>query len=180
MLILMLLGPPAAGKGTQAARLSSELGLAHLSPGDILRGHREAGDELGRRAADYIDRGELVPDELVNEMMLGVLKGKEGFVLDGYPRNVAQAETLSRNLEARGEGLTAVLLIEVPEDVAIERMAGRGRGDDNPETFRARLRTYHEATEPLIDFYERRGLLRRVDGSGNEDEVHEAIVRTLD
>jgi adenylate kinase len=179
MLILMLLGPPAAGKGTQAARLSSDLGLAHLSPGAILRDQVELGSELGLKVGGYLDRGELVPDELVNEMMLGALAGKQGFLLDGYPRNVAQAETLTRNLDARGEALSRVVLIEVPEDVAVERMAGRGRGDDNPETFRARLRTYHESTEPLIDYYEQRGLLRRVDGSGNEDEVHAAIQAAL-
>jgi adenylate kinase len=173
---IALLGPPGCGKGTQAARLSDGLGYEQLATGDLLRNARAAGSELGRRAAEYMDRGELVPDDVIVaalEEALGALDEKS-VVLDGFPRTVAQAEGLGRDLDA-------VVLIDVPDDLVVERISGRrqGRADDNPETVRERLRVYHDETEPLIDYYASRGLLRRVDGAGAPDEVHAAVLRGL-
>jgi adenylate kinase len=173
---IALLGPPGSGKGTQAARLSDELGYEQLATGNLLRDARAAGTELGRRAAEYMDRGELVPDAVIVsalEEALGEL-GERPVVLDGFPRTVAQAEELGRDLDA-------VVLIDVPDDLVAERIRGRqdGRADDDPETVRERLRVYHDETEPLIDYYGARGLLKRVDGAGTPDEVHAAVLRGL-
>jgi adenylate kinase len=172
---ITLLGPPGSGKGTQAARLA-RLGFATLATGDLLRQARAAGSDLGRRAAEYMDRGELVPDDVIVaalEQALAELDDRS-VVLDGFPRTVAQAEAL-------GRGVDAAILIDVPDDVVVERIAGRGQGraDDDPATVRERLRVYHRETEPLIDYYEARGLLRRVDGTGGPEEVHAALLRRL-
>ena len=172
---IVLLGPPGCGKGTQASRLT-EFGFAPLATGDLLRAARVQDTELGRRAAQYMDRGELVPDDVVVaalEAALAVL-GDRPVVLDGFPRTVAQAEALGRDLDA-------AVLIDVPDDVVVQRIAGRGEGraDDDPETVRERLRVYHRETEPLIDYYEARGILRRVDGAGDPDAVHAALLDGL-
>jgi adenylate kinase len=208
---LILLGPPGAGKGTQAGRLREEFHLPYLGTGDLLREHRERGTELGREAAGYMERGELVPDQLVVAMILDKVEaeGEDGFLLDGFPRNTTQADALGEELGRRGRGLTAVLLIDVPDDVVIQRLSGRRqcpdghlyhvdfdpperegvcdqdgkplvqREDDKPETIARRLVTYHEQTEPLIDYYEERGLLRRFDGARPMTEVHDHIRATL-
>lgn len=173
---IALLGPPGCGKGTQAARLCDELGYEQLATGDLLRDARAADTELGRRAAEYMDRGELVPDDVIVSALEEALAklGDRSVVLDGFPRTVAQAEDLGRDL-------AAVVLIDVPDDLVVERISGRqdGRADDDPDTVRERLRVYHRETEPLIDYYDARGLLRRVDGAGAPDEVHEAVLRGL-
>jgi adenylate kinase len=176
---ITLLGPPGSGKGTQAARLTEDLGFKPLATGDLLRAARRQGTDLGRRAAEYMDSGELVPDELIVAMVREAIAdaGDCPVLLDGFPRTVAQAGALDEVLADHGRELTAAVLIDVPDDVVEERILGRsqGRSDDNPETVRERLRVYHDATVPLISHYDERGLLRRVDGSGNPDDVYKKV-----
>ena len=138
-----------------------------LSTGDLLREARAQGTELGRKAAEYMDRGDLVPDDLILAALRDELDGRdeESIVLDGFPRTVAQADGLANALEARGRALDAVVQIDVPDDVVAERISGRGRDDDDPETVRERLKVYHEETEPLIAYYQDRGQLRRVEAT---------------
>jgi adenylate kinase len=180
---IVLLGPPGSGKGTQSARLQDALGFTPLATGDLLREAREAGTDVGRRAAEYMDRGELVPDDVIVAVVRDAIAGLDGrpILLDGFPRTVAQADALERALAADGRELTAAVLIDVPDDVVVERISGRdqGREDDRPETVRERLRVYHSETEPLVDYYASRGLLRRVDGARDPDAVHEAICAAL-
>jgi adenylate kinase len=208
---LILLGPPGAGKGTQAERLKDDFGLPYVGTGELLRKHRDDGSELGREAAGYMEGGELVPDELVIRMILDEIddKGRDGFLLDGYPRNVGQAEALDEALEENGRSLTAALLIDADDETVIQRLSGRRqcrnghvyhvlfnppkneghcdldgtkllqRDDDKPETVKRRLATYHTHTEPLVDYYEERGLLRRFDGSREPSEVHGHVRATL-
>ncbi|MBA3262955.1 MAG: adenylate kinase [Thermoleophilaceae bacterium] len=179
-----LLGPPGSGKGTQAARLSDQLGFASLATGDLLRVARAAGTSLGRRASEYMDRGDLVPDELIVAMMRDAIVSLDGrpILLDGFPRTVAQADALAGALEDRTRELTAAILIDVPDEMVVERISGRqqGREDDRPETVRERLRVYHRETEPLVAYYGRRGLLRRVDGAQDPDAVEAGIRDALD
>jgi adenylate kinase len=209
---LILLGPPGAGKGTQAERLKDDFGLPYIGTGDLLRKHKDEGTDLGKEAATYMDAGDLVPDELVIRMILEEIdeRGRDGFLLDGYPRSVGQAEALADALEDNGRRLTAALLIAADDATVIQRLSGRRqckhghlyhvdfdppkneagycdidgtrlvqRDDDQPETIKKRLATYHEKTEPLIDYYEERGLLRRFDGSRRPEEVHNLIRATL-
>jgi adenylate kinase len=177
---ITLLGPPGSGKGTQAARLRDQFGFATLATGDLLREARTAGSELGRRASQYMDRGDLVPDELIVAMMRDAIARLDGkpILLDGFPRTVAQADALADALQERGRELTAAVLVDVPDDVVVERISARrqGREDDRPETVRERLRVYHRETQPLVAYYAERGLLRRVDGARDADAV-EAEVR---
>ena len=181
---IALMGPPGSGKGTQAARLRDERGFVPLATGDLLREARDAGTELGKRAAAYMDRGELVPDEVVAEMMRGAIAelGDEPIVLDGFPRTVAQADELARALEAGGRELAAAILVDVPDDVVAERISHRhqGRADDREETVRERLRVYHRDTEPLAAYYRDRGLLRTVDGAQDEEAVQAGIRDVVD
>jgi adenylate kinase len=174
-----LLGPPGSGKGTQAERLRDRRGFATLATGDLLREARRAGTDLGHRASEYMDRGDLVPDELIVAMMRDAIARADGepILLDGFPRTVAQADALADVLQDRGRALTAAVLVDVPDDVVVERISGRhqGRKDDRPETVRERLRVYHRETAPLVAYYDERGLLRRVDGSGDADAVEAAV-----
>jgi adenylate kinase len=176
---IALLGPPGSGKGTQAERLHDRLGFATLSTGDLLREARATGSELGRRAAEYMDRGDLVPDEVTVAMMRDAIAQLDGrpILLDGFPRTVAQADALADALRARGRDLTAAVHVDVPDDVVVDRISGRhqGRADDRPETVRERLRVYHRDTEPLVAYYDERGLLRRVDGAQDADAVETEI-----
>jgi adenylate kinase len=210
---LVLLGPPGAGKGTQAERLVTDFDLPYYATGNILRAAIEEESELGREAKEYVDRGDLVPDELicrVIEERLDSGEADDGFLLDGFPRTTGQAEMLERALDERGRSLTAVLLIEVSDDEVVRRLSGRRtcvksghvyhvefdppknegicdqdgsrliqRDDDKPETIRNRLAVYHQQTEPLIAWYEDKGLLRRFDGSRSPDDVHAHIRATL-
>lgn len=208
---LLLFGPPGAGKGTQASRLQEDFALPYIATGDMLREHRDNQTELGRQAKQYMDDGGLVPDELVIEMIMVEIEGKgdDGFLLDGFPRSVGQADALGEQIEGSGRRLTAALLIEAPDDTVMQRISGRRqcsnghvyhmdfdppkhegscdqcgkpliqRDDDKAETVAKRLVTYHEQTEPLIDYYEERGLLRRFDGTRSPTEVHDHIRATL-
>jgi adenylate kinase len=173
---MTLLGPPGSGKGTQAERLGAERGFVALATGDLLREARAAGTDLGRRASEYMDRGDLVPDDLIVAMIRDELDDKP-VLLDGFPRTVAQADALAGALEERGRELAAAILIDVPDNVVVERISGRhqDRDDDSPETVKERLRVYHRETEPLVAYYSERGLLHRVDGEGDADAVSERI-----
>jgi adenylate kinase len=171
---IALLGPPGSGKGTQAARLQAA-GFAPLSTGDLLREARAAGTAVGRKAAEAMDRGELVPDDLIVDVLRDALADHAGdpVLLDGFPRTVKQADELDAVLDEQDRELTAVVLVDVPDDTVVERISGRGQGreDDKPATVRERLRVYHEQTEPLVSYYGDRGLLKRVDGAQGPDAV---------
>jgi adenylate kinase len=180
---LVLLGPPGAGKGTQAKEVSKRLGIPAISTGDIFRANVSQATPLGKEAQRYMDAGEYVPDSLTNAMVRDRLAEPDcrpGFLLDGYPRTLAQAETLAGILEAAGRPLDAVLLLTVPEQELLRRALARARSDDREEVVRERLRVYREETEPLIGYYRRLGLLREVDGNQPVDEVGRALLAALE
>jgi len=177
---LLIVGPPGAGKGTQADVLCKAIGIPHVSTGEMLRDHVDRGTGLGVRAKAIMDAGDLVPDDIVIAMVRERLNAPDaacGFLLDGFPRTRAQAEALDGVLG--GVGLDAVITIDVPEDEAVQRIMLRGRSDDTEETVRNRLAVYREQTAPLIDFYERRGLVRPVEGVGAVGDVLARIVAVL-
>jgi adenylate kinase len=209
---LILLGPPGAGKGTQAERLTEDFGLPYYATGNILRDAVAQGTDLGKQAKAFMDKGELVPDDVITGVILEALSSDEaadGFLLDGFPRTVPQAESLSKALEQQGRKISAVLLIDVPDEEVIKRLSGRRvsksgrvyhvdfdppkhpdrcdvdgspliqRDDDKPETIRKRLAVYHDQTEPLVDYYEGRDLLRRFDGTRTPTEVHDHVRATV-
>ena len=181
---IVLLGPPGAGKGTQAARVACRFGAPHIATGDIFRANVAEGTELGRAAQEFMDLGDLVPDELVIAMVIERLGSDDceaGFVLDGFPRTVNQAEALDRQLVDLGAPLHAVLCFEAAEEELLRRLAGRAaaqhRADDVDQTIRHRLEVFASKTRPLIDYYRHRRLLTMVDGVGRVEEV---TVRILD
>ncbi len=180
---LVFIGPPGAGKGTQAEKMVAAYRLAHLSTGDMLREARDARTEVGLRAEQYMSAGELVPDEIIMDVIAERLKGDEcrrGFLLDGFPRTLPQADGLESMLATLGTPLDVVLELRVPEEELFRRLAGRGRADDRPETIRQRLVAYREQTEPLLAFYAERNLLRSVDGLGSVEEIFGRIREVLD
>ncbi|OFW65452.1 MAG: adenylate kinase [Actinobacteria bacterium RBG_16_68_21] len=177
---LLILGPPGAGKGTQATVLCRAIGIPHISTGEMLRDHVARETALGRRAREIMESGDLVPDEIVIGMVeerIGQPDAACGFLLDGFPRTRAQAEALDEVLG--DEGLDAVIVVEVAEDELVERILKRGRSDDTEEAVRNRLTVYHSQTAPLIEFYLGRGLVRSVDGVGAIEEVLARIVGVL-
>lgn len=179
---LVLLGPPGAGKGTQAQRLTTELCIPHISTGEMLREVKEEPTELGRQVTDFLAKGELVPDDLIIQL-LGERLAKEdccgGALLDGFPRTTGQAIALEQLLADIGASLDGVLSIEVPQDEVVQRMLKRakveGRDDDTPEVIRNRMSVYQRSTQPLIDFYRQRNQLYPIDGLGSPNEVFERI-----
>ena len=213
---LVLLGPPGSGKGTQGERLQEDFRLPYYATGDILRAAVKEGTELGKKAKQYMDAGDLVPDDVI----IGVIaervaqeEASDGFILDGFPRTTPQAEALDAEMEKLGRALTAAILIDVPEEEIVKRLGGRRtcadnghvfhvdfdppakegvcdvcggklivRDDDKPDVIRHRLAQYEEKTAPLIDYYEQKGILRRVDGGQPPSEVEEkihALIATL-
>lgn len=179
---IVIMGAPGSGKGTQAALIVEELDLDHISTGDLLRAAVATGTELGKKAKEVMDRGELVSDQIV----LGLLEErllqentKNGFILDGYPRNIAQAQALDDLLERIGQPVEEALQIDVDEEQVVTRIAKRaaleGRSDDTEETVRNRLRIYAEQTAPVVDFYAQKGILSRVLGDGSIEEVFQRI-----
>ncbi|MEE7547551.1 adenylate kinase [Xanthomonas sp. Kuri4-1] len=183
---LVLLGPPGSGKGTQAARLKDTFQIPHISTGDLLRAEVAAGTPLGLQAKEVMARGDLVSDAILLGMLesrLGQPDVAKGFILDGYPRNLAQANALDELLAKIGQPLDGVVQLDVGTDLLVERIAGRakaeGREDDNPESVRKRLQVYNDSTAPVIGFYEQRGVLARVDGVGSLDEVLARIGQAL-
>ena len=183
---LVLLGAPGSGKGTQATRLKEHLQVPHISTGDLLRAEVAAGSKLGREAKTVMDCGNLVSDEI----LLGMLEERlarpdtaNGFILDGYPRNLAQAAALDKLLARIGQPMDFAVQLEVPTDLLVERIAGRataeGRADDSPESVRNRLDIYDCQTAPVIDFYRQRGKLTVVDGVGSLDDVFNRILEAL-
>ncbi|MGE3143903.1 MAG: adenylate kinase [Hyphomonadaceae bacterium] len=184
---LILFGPPAAGKGTQAKRLVDERGFIQLSTGDMLRAARASGSPLGQRVAAIMDAGSLVSDDIVNELIdeqLKAHKGAPGFIFDGYPRTLAQAGALDALLASHGAAIDLVIRLEVDEQALLTRVATRfaeqGRADDNPESFKVRLKAYFDQTAPLVSHYREQGKLVGVDGMAGIEEVAGAIARALD
>ena len=183
---LILFGPPAAGKGTQAKRLVEQRRMVQLSTGDMLRAAIASGSELGKRVEGIMQRGELVSDEIVIELIESRLPEAEaagGAIFDGFPRTIAQAEALDAMLKGRGRQIDLVVRLKVDDEVLTERIAGRyaesGRPDDNPESFKVRLDAYNRQTAPLLPYYERQGKLVQVDGMGSIQEVAAAIDSAL-
>jgi adenylate kinase len=213
---LILFGPPGAGKGTQADRLREDFQLPFISTGDMVRANVKEETDLGKQAKEYMDAGELVPDELIVAMISDRLQdedAQDGFILDGFPRNIEQANALDKQLSELGRRVTAALLIDVPDEEVVRRLAGRRvcvkaghnyhvefdppkhddvcdqdgsrliqRDDDKPDVIKNRLRVYHENTEPLVEYYDEHGLMRRIDGTRPAAEVHDhirAVIATL-
>ena len=210
---IIMLGAPGAGKGTQAKMIAAKYGIPHISTGDIFRANIKNGTELGAKAKQYMDKGELVPDELVVDLVIDRFKEPDcanGYVLDGFPRTIPQAEALDKALTAIGENVDYAINVEVPDENIINRMGGRRacvgcgatyhvvysptkvegkcdtcggdliiRDDDKPETVKNRLAVYHEQTQPLIDYYTKKGIIKEVDGTVDMNDVFKAITDIL-
>ena len=210
---IIMLGAPGAGKGTQAKMLAEKYGIPHISTGDTFRANIKNGTELGAKAKEYMDKGLLVPDELVVDLIMDRFKAddcKNGYILDGFPRTIPQAEALDAALAANGEKIDYAVNVEVPDENIVNRMSGRRacvgcgatyhivynptkvegkcdtcgadlilRDDDKPETVLNRLKVYHEQTQPLIDFYTKKGVIAEVDGTKDMKDVFDAIVAIL-
>lgn len=188
---IILLGPPGAGKGTQAGLLVERRDMIQLSTGDMLRAAKSSGTEMGRRVAEVMDRGELVTDEIVIGLIRERLEGdrKGGFIFDGFPRTLAQADALAALLAEKGETLDAVVEMQVDDDILVNRIVGRAaeavaaggtaRADDNEDSLRIRLMEYYKKTAPLIGYYHAKGQLRSIDGLGEIEEVAERLSAVL-
>jgi len=210
---IIMLGAPGAGKGTQAKKIAEKYNIPHISTGDIFRANIKNGTDLGKKAKTFMDQGLLVPDELVVDLVVDRVAqddAKNGYVLDGFPRTIPQAEALDKALEAINEKVDYAINVEVPDENIVNRMSGRRacvdcggtyhikyaptkvedvcdacggklilREDDKPETVKNRLKVYHDQTQPLIDYYTKKGILEEVDGTKDMSEVFEAIVKVL-
>lgn len=180
---VVFVGPPGAGKGTQADRIVAKYRLLHLSTGDMLRAARDAKTPVGLKADEYMSAGKLVPDDVIIAIIVERLSQPDtshGVLLDGFPRTVVQAEELDRCLAERGEKLDVVLELAVPEEELFTRLASRGRADDQPEVIRQRLVAYREQTAPLLDYYSQDGLLKKIDGLGSVEDIFGRIEAVLD
>ena len=211
---IIMLGAPGAGKGTQAKQIAAKYSIPHISTGDIFRANIKNGTELGKKAKEYMDQGALVPDELTCDLVMDRISQPDaanGFVLDGFPRTIPQAEALDKALTAAGQSMDYAIDVDVPDENIVNRMSGRRaclkcgatyhivsiptkvegicdvcgepvvqRDDDKPETVQKRLTVYHEQTQPLIDYYKGKGILKSVDGTVPMDQVFEEIVKILE
>ena len=211
---IIMLGAPGAGKGTQAKQIAAKYSIPHISTGDIFRANIKNGTELGKKAKEYMDQGALVPDELTCDLVMDRISQPDaanGFVLDGFPRTIPQAEALDKALTAAGQSMDFAVDVDVPDENIVNRMSGRRaclkcgatyhivsiptkvegicdvcgepvvqRDDDKPETVQKRLTVYHEQTQPLIDYYKGKGILKSVDGTVPMEQVFEEIVKILE
>jgi adenylate kinase len=179
---IVIMGPPGAGKGTQAKKIAESFGIPHISTGAVLRSEIEKDTPLGRTVKAVIERGDLVADDIVLELVearLGETDCDKGFILDGFPRTIAQAEGLDSILSRRDDPRIEVINLSVPDNVLLARMLKRGRADDTRETIENRILVYREQTAPLIDYYAKRGVLREIDGDQTIDAVFEEIEKAL-
>jgi adenylate kinase len=183
---LLLIGPPGSGKGTQGQRLSDRFGLAHIAAGDLLRAEVEGETPIGKEVAGYLDRGELVPDQIIVDLLMPIViaaVGERGYVLDGFPRSVGQALVVRSMAEEAGATPDAVIYLEASRDELVRRILARaeteGRSDDTEEVVQNRLQVFDEATRPLVDYYRSRGLLYVIDANQSEDEVAEHILAAI-
>jgi adenylate kinase len=188
MLNIILFGPPGSGKGTQAKRLSKSEGLVHISTGDLFRAEMKEGTPLGKKAKDYITKGELVPDEVT----IGMLKNKvqdhpeaNGFIFDGFPRTKAQAKALDDLLDETGYCIDALIALEVPEQEIVRRILERGKSsgrtdDSDEEIIRKRYEVYQKETAPVFEYYEEAGIAYRIDGKGTVDEIYDRLTEAID
>jgi adenylate kinase len=185
---IVIFGAPGAGKGTQSDKMIEKYGLGHISTGDVLRSEIKAGTELGKTAKKYIDNGQLIPDELMIDILAGVYDsfGKEhkGVIFDGFPRTIPQAEALKKMLAERNHSVAAMIELYVPEDELMSRLVLRGkqsgRTDDNEETIKKRLNVYHTQTSPLIDWYKNEGIHHHIEGLGGIDEIFGKITEIIE
>ncbi len=188
MFNLVIFGAPGSGKGTQSEKLIDRYGLTHISTGDVLRKEIAAGSELGKIADSYISKGQLIPDDLMVDILASefdrLRPQSKGFIFDGFPRTIPQAEALKKMLEERGEEVHSVIGLEVADEELMERLIKRGadsgRSDDNPETIGKRLKVYHSTTSPLRDYYTTEGTYRAIQGSGRVDEIFSRITEAIE
>lgn len=187
MLNIVIFGAPGSGKGTQSEKITEKYGIRHISTGDVLREEIKNGTELGETAKRYIDEGQLLPDELIIDILASVLdsmKGHNGVIFDGFPRTIPQAEALKKLLQDRGQDITAMLDLDVPEEELITRLLKRGqesgRADDNMETIKKRLDVYKSQTFPLIEFYKKEGKYNHIKGVGALDDIFRDIAAAIE
>ena len=185
---IVIFGAPGSGKGTQSDKMIEKYGLNHISTGDVLRAEIKNGTELGKTAQQFIDKGQLIPDELMISILAGVYdafgKAHKGVIFDGFPRTIPQAEALKQMLKERGDSVAAMIELDVPEEELMKRLLLRGqqsgRADDNEETIKKRLVVYHSQTQPLIDWYKQEGLHHHINGSGSLDRIFADICAVID
>ena len=187
MLNIVIFGAPGSGKGTQSERIVAKFGINHISTGDVLRAEIKNGTELGKTAKGYIDQGQLIPDSLMIDILASVfdsIKDSKGVIFDGFPRTIAQAEALKTMLKERGQEVSLMLDLEVPEDELMTRLIKRGqdcgRADDNEETIKKRLVVYHSQTAPLIDWYKKEGKYHHINGVGTMEGIFADIVAAIE
>ena len=187
MLNIVIFGAPGSGKGTQSEKIVEKYGINHISTGDVLRAEMKNGTELGKTAKGYIDQGQLIPDELMIDILASVFdsfKDSKGVIFDGFPRTIAQAEALKKMLAERGQDVSVMVDLEVPEDELMVRLIKRGkdsgRADDNEETIKKRLHVYHSQTAPLIDWYKNEGKYQHIHGLGTMDAIFADIVAAVE
>lgn len=187
MLNIVIFGAPGSGKGTQSERIVEKYGINHISTGDVLRAEMKNGTELGKTAKSYIDQGQLIPDELMIDILASVFdsfQDSKGVIFDGFPRTIAQAEALKKMLAEREQEVKVMLDLDVPEDELMTRLIKRGkesgRADDNEETIKKRLVVYHSQTAPLIDWYKNEGQYQHINGLGSMDDIFSEISENID